>query len=239
MFRYEGPSLAERMREPGADPAALIAGMAALNRRIHRRRGSRVPDLGSRLRHRIAQAPALDLADRRALLDELARLAATGDRLCHGDFHPGNVLGPPGRPVVVDCVDAVAGDPRADACRSYLLLRGFSRDSRRPTSMPTPPRPRSGPRSSGGSPWWRPRGSPRGVFPELIFLDLNMPEMDGLNFLKYFKKMILQNKVKVVLLTGSIGPKQMKVLLELGFTNVIEKPLTEAKLQYMLEKESV
>ena len=75
--------------------------------------------------------------------------------------------------------------------------------------------------------------------PELIFLDLNMPEMDGIHFLKYFKKMVLDKKIKVVLLSGYVGPKQRKNLEELGFPFVIEKPLTEEKLFKILEKESV
>jgi CheY-like chemotaxis protein len=75
--------------------------------------------------------------------------------------------------------------------------------------------------------------------PELIFLDVNMPEMDGINFLKYFKKMILEKKIRVILLTGHVGPKQKSTLQDLGFPNVIEKPLTEEKLFAMLEKESV
>lgn len=74
--------------------------------------------------------------------------------------------------------------------------------------------------------------------PELIFLDVNMPEMDGINFLKYFKQMVLRKSIKVILLTGHVGHKQKKALEDLGFPNVIEKPLTEEKLLKMLEKES-
>lgn len=75
--------------------------------------------------------------------------------------------------------------------------------------------------------------------PELIFLDLNMPEMDGIHFLKYFKKMVLEKKIKVIMLTGHAGAKQKKILEDLGFTNVIEKPLTEEKLSKVLENVSV
>ena len=75
--------------------------------------------------------------------------------------------------------------------------------------------------------------------PELIFLDINMPEMDGINFLKHFKKMVLGKKIKVFLLTGHIGPKQKQTLDELGFSHVIQKPLTSDKLVSILEIESV
>ena len=42
--------------------------------------------------------------------------------MCHGDFHPMNILGSPGREMVVDWLDASRGDPAADVCRSYVLI---------------------------------------------------------------------------------------------------------------------
>jgi Ser/Thr protein kinase RdoA (MazF antagonist) len=45
------------------------------------------------------------------------------DRLCHGDFHPMNVLGEASQPIVIDWPNACRGDPAGDVCRSYLLLR--------------------------------------------------------------------------------------------------------------------
>ena len=50
------------------------------------------------------------------------------DRLCHGDFHPINVLGEASQPIVIDWPDACRGDPAADACRSYLLLKLHAQD---------------------------------------------------------------------------------------------------------------
>jgi aminoglycoside phosphotransferase (APT) family kinase protein len=54
----------------------------------------------------------------------LARLQALpeGERLCHGDFHPFNILGPPSRPTLIDWLDASSGVPAADVCRSYILI---------------------------------------------------------------------------------------------------------------------
>lgn len=46
-----------------------------------------------------------------------------GDRLCHGDYHPGNVLVAADRVSVIDWAGAARGVPEADHARTLLLLR--------------------------------------------------------------------------------------------------------------------
>jgi hypothetical protein len=46
-----------------------------------------------------------------------------GDRLCHGDYHPGNVLLAADRTAVIDWTGAARGVPEADHARTLLLLR--------------------------------------------------------------------------------------------------------------------
>jgi aminoglycoside phosphotransferase (APT) family kinase protein len=46
-----------------------------------------------------------------------------GDRLCHGDYHPGNVLVAADRVGVIDWTNAARGVPEADHARTVLLLR--------------------------------------------------------------------------------------------------------------------
>jgi len=46
-----------------------------------------------------------------------------GDRLCHGDYHPGNVLLAGDRVAVIDWPGAARGAPEADHARTRLLLR--------------------------------------------------------------------------------------------------------------------
>jgi aminoglycoside phosphotransferase (APT) family kinase protein len=53
------------------------------------------------------------------LLAELPR----GDRLCHGDFHPGNVIRTATGARVIDLANAVAGDPAADHAVTRTILR--------------------------------------------------------------------------------------------------------------------
>lgn len=76
----------------------------------------------ARVRVRLASTLVPDPV-RAAALQRLARLPA-GDRLCHGDFHPGNVLRPPGGgAVAIDWTGASRGHPAADVARSFLIIR--------------------------------------------------------------------------------------------------------------------
>ena len=76
------------------------------------------------LRERITEgieASGLPEADRQAARERLASLP-DGAALCHGDFHPGNVLMTPRGPVVIDWDSAGRGDPLGDvACTSRLM----------------------------------------------------------------------------------------------------------------------
>jgi aminoglycoside phosphotransferase (APT) family kinase protein len=97
--------------------------LANTHRAIHDVPGSAdLPDLRPTLAVRIDDAVALapplrDFAMR--VLDALP----DGDRLCHGDYHPGNVLVDAGRAAVIDWAGATRGVPEADHARTLLLLR--------------------------------------------------------------------------------------------------------------------
>jgi len=120
MDRVTGASLADEMTpEP---PLSAIKEMAALHLRLHREPGTGLPSLKSRLSANIESAEPLtqDLRDR--LLLTLAALP-DGDRVCHGDFHPWNILGSASDAMIVDWLDACSGNPAADVCRTYLLMR--------------------------------------------------------------------------------------------------------------------
>ncbi|WP_423065737.1 phosphotransferase family protein [Devosia sp. CN2-171] len=121
MSRASGRPLATlALERPAIAPAALDA-MVALHLRVHAEMESRLRPLKLRLADRLKAAPGLDDALRSRLLDRLAALP-DGNRLCHGDFHPFNLIGTPESAVVVDWPDATSGPPAADACRSYLLM---------------------------------------------------------------------------------------------------------------------
>jgi Phosphotransferase enzyme family len=79
----------------------------------------------------IARTELLSESRKQKLLQCLVDMPE-GDCLCHGDFHPGNVLGDGSRPMVIDWPDACRGNPAADICRSYLLLKLHAADIAEP-----------------------------------------------------------------------------------------------------------
>jgi aminoglycoside phosphotransferase (APT) family kinase protein len=116
-----GPSmLAEIMHRPWR-VGVLARRLAELHYRLHGRRATDLPPLRSYLEQMIGRASQLPEATRAAALAQLGRLS-DGDRLCHGDFHPDNVLLTERGPVVLDWMTATRGVPAADVQRTLLLL---------------------------------------------------------------------------------------------------------------------
>jgi CheY-like chemotaxis protein len=74
--------------------------------------------------------------------------------------------------------------------------------------------------------------------PELILLDINMPVMNGFDFIRAFENIEIKNKpkVKIIILTTSRNQKDVEILKSLGNFEFINKPLTEEKLFNCLAK---
>ena len=127
--RIEGVSMWERMRaDPGSVPG-LIRQLIDLQTQVQ---ATAMPELASmnvRLRTKISEASQLSLEDRhtaQGLLEQLPR----GDALCHGDFHPANIILTERGPMILDWFDAATGEATADLVRSSLLMRPpFDRSS--------------------------------------------------------------------------------------------------------------
>jgi len=120
--RVSGVSFAEQMRHDAAAIPRYLRILAHLHTRIHAHSANEFSCLKIWLATNIDRVIVLDDARKQILLNGL-RGMPDGDRLCHGDFHPMNVLGEASQPIVIDWPNACRGDPAADVCRSYLLLR--------------------------------------------------------------------------------------------------------------------
>ena len=124
MERIDQPTLASAMADPGLFPELLDL-VVTLHRRIHAVRAPEgLQHLKQRLGDRIDGAERLSRERRDKLLKRLGDMP-DGDRLCHGDFHPFNILGLDQQARVIDWLDATRGDPVADVCRTYVLMSAY------------------------------------------------------------------------------------------------------------------
>jgi hypothetical protein len=129
--RVKERSFAERIREDPSVVPECVQALARLHARIHDQSARQLGSLKSKLATNIASTGFLDEPLKQILLGRFADMP-DGDRLCHGDFHPINVLGQNSQPMVIDWPDACCCDPAADVCRSYLLLKLHAEDIAEP-----------------------------------------------------------------------------------------------------------
>jgi len=90
-----------------------------------------IPAQKSRLQFKLNDARALPASLKETLLKALDSLPE-GDRICHGDFHPDNVLVSEKETVVIDWIDASRGNPLADVARTSVILLGAAASSQIP-----------------------------------------------------------------------------------------------------------
>jgi uncharacterized protein (TIGR02172 family) len=87
-----------------------------------------VPRLHEKLQRRISRLDALPASLKTSLLDAL-RTLPEADRVCHGDFHPANLLISGNDANIIDWIDASRGNPLADVARTSIILRGAAENA--------------------------------------------------------------------------------------------------------------
>lgn len=96
--------------------------MSRLHQRILINRAADVPSYKEFLRYCIGSAFADDPKKREDGLRLLAQLEE-GDVLCHGDFHPGNILISEGNAMVLDFMNVCHGPALYDVARTVYLVQ--------------------------------------------------------------------------------------------------------------------
>jgi len=120
--RVQGPSM---LHELNARPWTLLRHarhLAELQAQFHQINVPGLRSTRSDLENSIRHAPHLPQALREKTLALVASLPE-GDNLCHGDFHPDNILLARGGPVIIDWMTATHGSPWADVARTSMLLQ--------------------------------------------------------------------------------------------------------------------
>lgn len=102
---------------------AAIQTLVKLQCAVHKVNASGLPEQTNRLALRIKHTQHLDESDKDRLQEILRQLDTDAENLCHGDFHPLNILYDGSKYWIIDWVDATAGNPLADACRTYLIFK--------------------------------------------------------------------------------------------------------------------
>ena len=77
------------------------------------------------------------------------------------------------------------------------------------------------------------------AMPDIIFLDLDMPIMNGYEFLEEFQHMDIPHKdlIVIVVLTSSADPKDLIRTKELGIKYYFNKPLSKEEIRKLISQE--
>jgi uncharacterized protein (TIGR02172 family) len=122
MERIVGPSMLDDLaRRPWVLVHHALQ-FAEMHAAMHTCQRPELPSQRDSLARAIEYAPALPEESRRQLSTTLLRLP-DGDAVCHGDYHPDNLIVSPRGVIVIDWLTVTRGTPIADVTRTVLLFR--------------------------------------------------------------------------------------------------------------------
>lgn len=76
--------------------------------------------------------------------------------------------------------------------------------------------------------------SARQAVPDLVFLDLKMPNVNGFEVLGWLREQSFPDTLRVLVLTSSVLPKDMDTALSLGADKCFTKPISPETLRDLL-----
>ena len=74
-----------------------------------------------------------------------------------------------------------------------------------------------------------------GGFPDLILADLNMPQLNGFQFLERMQASPLYQQIPVMILSGSTDSADRIRCLELGAIDYLQKPFNPTELELRIQ----
>ena len=120
--RVEGPSMLGLFRSKPWKLFRLARALAELHAGMHSREVPELPPLRGRLEEKIRAVAVLPAPTKETVLKVLGQLPE-GSAVCHGDFHPDQIIMSLRGPIIIDWINATQGNPLADVARTSLLLQ--------------------------------------------------------------------------------------------------------------------
>jgi uncharacterized protein (TIGR02172 family) len=120
--RIGGPAMLDALAHQPWRLHSLARQFAQVHVAMHTCMRPELPSQRQGLIRAIDYAPGLDDVTRQRILAALDRMPG-GESVCHGDYHPGNIILSPRGPIVIDWMTACHGNAVADVARTVLLFR--------------------------------------------------------------------------------------------------------------------
>lgn len=120
--RLNGISMLDLISKKPFSAIKFAKNLANIHYQIHQCSDLELPGYKEALEWNIRHTDYLSEKQKQEVLNRLEELPE-GNALCHGDFHPGNIMAEADKFYVLDWMTATAGSPAADVARTILLLK--------------------------------------------------------------------------------------------------------------------
>ncbi|ANC76221.1 hypothetical protein ABE65_005115 [Fictibacillus phosphorivorans] len=120
--KVEGLTLTSILESQPQKALHFLKKMATLQTIVHEKKLSALPSQFDVLKQKIMSVKELNVDDKKRINKRLEELPKS-NCLCHGDFHPDNILITKNEAVIIDWCDATSGNRMADLARTLLILR--------------------------------------------------------------------------------------------------------------------
>jgi uncharacterized protein (TIGR02172 family) len=122
--RVRGVSMLEELLKKPWSVFHYARQMAKLHVKMHASAiQADIPKQRQKLKKKIHQAKVLPAETQTKVLAELEKMPE-GSQLCHGDFHPGNIMMAKESAIIIDWIDSTLGNPLADLARTSIIILG-------------------------------------------------------------------------------------------------------------------
>lgn len=126
--RCSGITIGEHIRKHPEEQESMAKVIANLQAQIHRCFGGGLTPTDERMQNKLDFASHINCTVKIELKKALSKQPKSNS-LCHGDFHPENILLTKDGPMIIDWVEATKGPAVADFARTYLLISTSSPSS--------------------------------------------------------------------------------------------------------------